>query len=371
MPGDKKHRLAYLCLQSIQEGQASYAHVNEIVKGLRKRGWQVELFAPDYGSTMSCSILGRLFGTGSVQLRLWFGGKHIDALYVRTHYAAFPTVLWAKLRHIPVVQELNGPYEDVFIAWPWMRRAATLIKWSMRTQMRWADAVITVTPQLKQWIAREGVQKPIFVIPNGANTDLFKPNVQATRDLPEPYAVFFGALARWQGIDVLLKAAQCPEWPSGLNLVIAGDGTERAHVFSSAKDNPHIVYLGRLPYREMPEIVSHSVMGISPKSNLGERSSTGLFPLKLFETMACGVPVIVTDFPGQSELVRQGQCGLVIPPDDAQALAEAVSRLFNHAEEAKMMGERGRQMIEQAHSWDARSEETHQVLIEVLLGKER
>lgn len=67
---------------------------------------------------------------------------------------------------------------------------------------------------------------------------------------------------------------------------------------------------------------------LSSQNNLGDRFSTGLSPLKMYETLACGVPIIVSDFPGQADLIRNGNCGLVIPPENEVSLAKAVSYLF-------------------------------------------
>ena len=115
------------------------------------------------------------------------------------------------------------------------------------------------------------------------------------------------------GIDTLIKAAYSPYWPPDVNMIIVGDGAEREVVEKAALNNTKITYLGPVPYLDIG-IVANSVASLVPKNNQGDRSSTGLFPLKLFETIACGAPVIVTDFPGQADLVRRYSCGLVIPP---------------------------------------------------------
>ena len=224
-------RLAYLCLQATREGQASHAHVHEIIKGLRKRGWAVDLFEPAYaGLAPAPDPVWRVLEFVRVQLALW-GRKKTDVLYVRLHFAGWPTALLARLRDIRVVQEVNGPYEDLFIAWPWTRRLAGLFCWLMRSQLRWADAVVAVTPQLAEWAKAQGARS-VYVIPNGANTEMFRPDAEpdSALKLPRTYVVFFGALAPWQGIDTMLAAVQDPSWPQEVQLVIVGDGVERTKV---------------------------------------------------------------------------------------------------------------------------------------------
>lgn len=358
--------LAYLCLQVTREGQASYAHVHEIIKGLKKRGWRVQLYEPLYGRRNSPGALTRLLEFIRVQIKLWFSGRP-QILYIRHHFAALPTAIWARLFRLPVVQEVNGPYEDLFIAWPFTRRVAWLFKWMTRLQLRWADVVIAVTPQLAEWVKKESGNPEVYIVPNGANTDLFSPDAPliTPRALPNTFVVFFGTLARWQGIDTMLKAIDSPEWPSGVKLVILGRGAEQGKVNQAALQGK-VIYLGEIPYREVPGIVARSITALSPKNNQGGRSETGLFPLKVFEALACGVPVIVTDFPGMADLVKASGCGIVIPPDDPEALAKAVRYIYNHPTERLRMGCVGRELVVKEHSWDNRAGLTHRILAQIL-----
>ena len=362
-----KKTLAYLSLQATREGQASHAHVHEIIHGLRQRNWQVRLFDPLYGlADLPVCALKRAIEFLRVQFALLPSMFSVQAIYIRSHAAAFPTALWARLFRIPVAQEINGTVEDLFIAWPWTRRFARLLRWLMRMQLKWADAVVVVTPQLKEWVISEVGQLPVYVITNGANTVLFSPEAVSSRALPERYLVFFGALALWQGIDTLLGSVERPEWPQDVHLVIAGDGVKLSLVRQVADRNSRVVYLGLIPYKEMPGIVARSIAGLSPQNNISNRSDKGLSPLKVFETLACGVPVIVTDFPGQADLVRSGHCGLIVPPEDVAALAQAVCYLYERPQEAREMGARGHDLVVHEHSWDHRAEATAAVLDRVI-----
>lgn len=355
--------IIYLCLQATLEGQASYAHVHEIIRGLQCRGWQVKLYEPQYRSSCRPARPAmRLIKFLLTQMKVCLS-KGPDLIYIRWHFAAFPTSFWGRLNHIPVIQEVNGPYEDLFLAWPLTRRFAWFFENLLRIQLRWANAVVAVTPQLANWVRQESENSGVYVIPNGVNIELFRPDAPLMTSVPDKFVVFFGALAPWQGVDTMLKAIEDPEWPNEVRLVIVGDGYERPKV-EAAVNNNNVVYLGTVPYAQVPGIVARSIAGISPKK--GSWSSTGLYPLKVFETLGCGVPVIVTDFPGQADLVRQGRCGLVIPPEDPQALAQAVAYLYNHPEKRTEMGSRGRELVEKEHSWDLRAAQTDFVIRKVL-----
>jgi glycosyltransferase involved in cell wall biosynthesis len=200
------------------------------------------------------------------------------------------------------------------------------------------------------------------VIPNGANTEIFHSQAVCSIQVPAPYVIFFGALTRWQGIDTLLSAATTKEWPETVSLVIAGDGTERRSVETAMANNPRIHYVGTVPYHEMPGLIAGSIGAIVPMNRMGERGATGLSPLKLYESLACGVPVVVTDFPGQAEFVREHNCGLVVPPESPLSIAKAVSLLSENVTMRQEMGARGSRAVIQSHSWQCRAVSTNEVL---------
>ncbi len=126
-----------------------------------------------------------------------------------------------------------------------------------------------------------------------------------------------------------------------------------------AADGKRIVFVGRQPYREIGGIVAGALGGMVPSH---ARQTSGLYPLKVFETLACGVPVVVTDFPGQADLVREVGCGLIVPPGDPTSLAEAVANLHRGPERRRAMGRRGRVALERDHSWTARAAATAALL---------
>ncbi len=363
----RKH-LLYLALEAPREGQASYAHIHEIVGGLQRRGWIVDLFVPSYsGHWKRPGLARRMMEYLRLQWRMMRAFEDGQAVYVRSHFLAFPTTLWAHLRAAPIIHEINGPYEDVAIAYAWARPLTGIIRWMWRKQFQWAGRLITVTPQLADWIRAQGITTPVDVVPNGANTELFHPDAACDVDLPARYAVFFGGLARWQGIPTLLAAKASAGWPKGVDLVIVGDGPERPAVETAAAADPGIIDLGRQPYRVLPGIVAKSICGLVPKNNLGDRTGTGLYPLKVFETLSCGVPAVVSDFPGQADLVRDNDCGIAVPAENPDALAEAVAALSADPTRAAHMGRRGRDAIVAAHSWDIRAKDTA-VSIQALTG---
>lgn len=355
--------LAYLTLEAPRQGQASYTHVSEIVEGLKRNGCTVDLYLPCYTNAATTpSIMRRLWEYLWLQGALLLNWRRYDFIYVRGHYMAFPVALMARWTRKPIMHEVNGPYLDITVTYPWTRYVYGLLNWLQRAQYRVADGLVAVTPQLQEWLRNEGCRGAIEVVPNGANLALFNPQRPRRAGLPERYVVFFGGFARWQGIAVMLEAIEAPEWPVGVSLVIVGDGQLKDMVVQAAARGGNLIYLGRLPYADVGAVVAGAQAGLVPKTRDDDADRTGLFPIKLFEILACGIPAIVSDYPGQAQLVRSEHCGLVIAPGDPKALAEAVARLANDPAERQAMGARGHKMIAADHSWERRAQQTAQFI---------
>lgn len=162
----------------------------------------------------------------------------------------------------------------------------------------------------------------------------------------------------------MLSAIKSHEWPRGVALVIVGDGADKSKVIETCKFSDKLHYLPTVDQHNLAGLVASSLGSVIPKT--GEWTKTGLLPLKLFESLACSVPVIVSDWPGMADFVREHQCGIVVPPGDPEALALAVSELVSAPAEARMMGCRGAEAVRSSHSWDAKAEETFHIIHEVL-----
>jgi glycosyltransferase involved in cell wall biosynthesis len=258
------------------------------------------------------------------------------------------------------VVETNGTYEDVFSAWPALRPWRRFVELTLRLQMSAATKVITVTDELGRWVQSQARLRAgdIVVIPNAADVAMFRPEDDA---VTEPYVVFVGALAPWQGVDVMIEARYRPEWPDGVRLVIAGDGPLRARCESLGGDE-RFSYLGPVPHSTVPRLIARSIAGLSVQGRHRDRERVGSSPLKAFETLACGRPLIISDLPGPASLVREHECGVVVPPDDPTALAEAVHYLWANVAERDAMGTNARRLVLREHSWEARAADTEAVL---------
>jgi glycosyltransferase involved in cell wall biosynthesis len=354
-----KHRhLTYLCLQKTEQGQASHAHVHEIINGLRGRGWKVTLIEPQERRR---SLLTHALGLLTTQLRLLKVLPTTTVLYVRAHPLCILGVIAARAFGVPVVQEVNGPSDDIFFAYPQLRRARNAVAAVYRASLQGAKAYITHSGALAGWVRTQVPGASIHLVPNGANTTIFHPNVVRRSGLPNAYAVFFGAMAPWQGIDTILEALQHPEWPRDLSVVFMGDGPERAKITQAAAQDSRIVDLGTVPYADVPTVAAGAVFGLCVKNYRAEHGA-GVSPLKLYETLACGVPIIVTNIEGQVEVVSSHRCGWIIERNDSAGLAKLAAHIHANEDEAKRRGAKGCDVVRNEHSWEARAADVDAVL---------
>jgi glycosyltransferase involved in cell wall biosynthesis len=109
-------------------------------------------------------------------------------------------------------------------------------------------------------------------------------------------------------------------------------------------------YLGRVSQREVIDAIRSARCGIivdRPISNYLESYST-----KMFEYMACGIPVICSDFPLWVRLVHDADCGATVDPRNPTAIADAIKRVLENPEEARRLGANGRRAVMERYNWD-------------------
>lgn len=347
-------RIAYLSLETPRPGQASYTHVHEIVEGLKRLGWRVDLHASSGGgASASGGKIARLAGHVVTQWRLARRLADYDRIYMRAHLMAAPLALYARWRGVPVVQEINGDPTELGVTYPVLRPFGALIRFLYRIQFRRAARIVAVTDGLGEWARRFAGHDRVIVVPNGANADIFRPD--GPRHEPGyDYVAFVGGLVAWHGIGTMLAALDEPAWPAGVRLVVAGDGVERNRL-EAASGHPRLAWLGRVPYEDVPALLRGALASLCMIEDPQGRSTLGVAPLKLYESMGCGAAVIASDLPFQGELVRRLDCGVVAKQGSAAALAQAVGALARDRERARRMGKNGAQHVSEEASWAHRA----------------
>ena len=117
----------------------------------------------------------------------------------------------------------------------------------------------------------------------------------------------------------------------------------------------NIILTGYLPYREMYKEISGGKIGLLILKSDFYNSYIGL-PNKLFDYMLCGLPVVASNFPEISKVVKEADCGILVDPTNVDEIANAILYLLEHPEEAKRMGDSGRRAVEEKYNWERMEE---------------
>ncbi len=225
--------------------------------------------------------------------------------------------------------------------------------------VRKAKLVFAVTSPIRDYLHEEhGINiKKIVVTPNGANTELFKP----IKSKIEYDLGFAGNLTKWQGVEYLIEAIHYLV-RRGINvtLIIIGDGILRHELEDKAETlgvKDRITFFGLAKYEEIPLLLSKARILVSYKVPL----PSGYSPLKLYEYLSLGKPVIVSDVKG-FEFIKKLQLGEVVRPEDSVALANSIEKLMFNPKLRKKYGLKGRKYVERNHSWLSIARRIHKYL---------
>jgi colanic acid biosynthesis glycosyl transferase WcaI len=179
--------------------------------------------------------------------------------------------------------------------------------------------------------------------------------------------LYAGTLGIAQGLTTLLEAAALAG-PEVLELTIAGEGPEggRLRRQLAARSLPHVRLAGGVSPEEIPALYGCADAGVVPLRDLPVFA--GALPTKLFEVLAAGRPAILAARGEAAELLASARAGVVVPPEDPRALAEAFRRLRNAPQEALQMGARGRECARR-YGRGAVVEQWHELLTELAASR--
>jgi glycosyltransferase involved in cell wall biosynthesis len=194
----------------------------------------------------------------------------------------------------------------------------------------------------------------------GADTDRFRPDAPGPAPFERPamtVAVFAGAFRSWHGAVNLVRAIRTlrDRGRSDLGAVLIGDGPELAAVQNEAAGLANVVFTGALPHADMPACLAAADIGVAPFEIGAHRPlSLGFYwsPLKIFEYMAAGLPVVAPAVDRIPSLVADGREGTLYDPTQPDTLARALETLADPAVR-RPLGRAARERAVREYSWKA------------------
>ena len=168
-------------------------------------------------------------------------------------------------------------------------------------------------------------------------------------------------------LENILKAFKAT--PCSAKLLFMGQGTKKSDLvlYSKQLKIQNRVFFHKWVNRELiPEILAKSNIGLIYMSNtLFERCKC---PGKVYEYMAMELPIISTDVGEPSVVIKQAKCGILVPPDDPFAMAEAMNYLIDHPALRRAMGKRGRDYLMKKQNYSCLSERVEQFISSAIYG---
>jgi len=205
--------------------------------------------------------------------------------------------------------------------------------------------------------------------PNGTDVERFGIPFSATEartklQLPQDVriALYSGSLQRWKGVETLVEASQF--LPSGAMVYIVG-GSERemqefkipAFAMASAgrqHSKFKIQFAGQRPWAEIPVWLKAADVLVLPNTGAMKVSRHYTSPMKLFEYMASGRPVVASDIPSIREIVDETMV-FFAKPDDPRSFADAIQEVLANPGEVQRRADRARQEVRK-YTWEARAQ---------------
>jgi len=248
-----------------------------------------------------------------------------------------------------LLDRIHSKYNDHFIA------VSKSVREHIKHQQKLRDDNITV------------IYNGISIEPSYRDRNSAKLRRELGLSLTTPLVGFAGRLDYDKGVDILLQASkEILKKNHQVNIIIIGDGVERRNLERLASNlgiSSQVHFTG---FRDdIPHILSTINIFVAPARRAG-------FELTLTEAMASGVPIVATKCGAIPEVVADGETGILVPPEDPQAIAEAVIYLLKNPRLRKKMGSAGRKRVKEMFTVErmvAQYEELYERLLAEKTGR--
>lgn len=391
-------RIAYLCADfgiPVFGTKGASIHLRELCRALRADGHEVLVLSPRIEGTAptdfdvpvrevgleasaraTCERIRRNLVDGgdaaAREIRALLYGRSLrrqvpaalrdfepDLVYERYSLFGVAGVALARDLGVPLILEVNAPLAREQAAHRGLRLGATarrLEEYALRSATR----VIAVSSKLEHWLIGLGVgPERITVLPNAVDPARFQAcgplsdEIRARLGLGGRRVVgFLGTLKPWHDTEALVRAvATLRRRRHDVHLLIVGDGPQRGALEALVVDeglDEAATFTGAVAHERVPGYLAAMDVAVVPYPPMEDFYFS---PLKLFECMAAGRPVVAADIGEIGHCVRHGETGWLYAPGDVAALADAVFEALADLARSAALGRAGRQHVDEHHTW--------------------
>jgi glycosyltransferase involved in cell wall biosynthesis len=308
----------------------------------------------------------RMLNYGTFAITSLFGlsrAKKPDGIFIESPSLLLTIPGWiaASLWRVPIILNVADLWPDSIVEMGFMkdglliRLLTALESWSYRKA---AYINVMTEGQREVLLRKKGVPaRKVLFLPNGVDTIQFSPrpiDAALKQQLGlEGKKIFLwtGTQGHAHGLEHVLQAAKLLKNKPEIHFLFVGDGSERLNL-ERLRNNmglQNVTFRDPVPPEELPPYFSISESGLA--SLRGIPIFDGARPSKIFPILASGKPLIFIGRGEGARLVEKARAGVVVPPGDPTALAEAVLQLAGNPELARELGVNGRLFVEENHQW--------------------
>ena len=233
-----------------------------------------------------------------------------------------------------------------------------------------ATRVLTINTPLKERLLNNNVpEDKIEILFNSVDTERFYQNPQLRTDGRNKLNVsdgeilmgFIGTISNYEGIEYVLESIRALN-SNGykIKFVLAGDGFYKNTIIDLGKQlGDNFVYVGKIEYQDVLKYYNAMDIIAFPRKNNQLCRSTSSY--KIFETMACCKPIIVSDLEACKEIIKDNETGLYCKPDNVEDLKDKIKLLIDNKELREKLGASARQWVIENREWSASGKQLREI----------
>ncbi|MFQ5682643.1 MAG: glycosyltransferase family 4 protein [Candidatus Binatia bacterium] len=304
--------------------------------------------------------------------------RRVDFIYERYALFGCAGIRLARELGVPHILEVNAP-----LAYEQERRCGLemreLTQEAERRIFSETDQVIVVSRRLQEFVVSCGVpESRIQVLPNGVNPERFtRSGSQNGKAIRARYQLggkkvigFVGSLKPWHGTETLIKAFQeLHALAPNTHLMLIGDGPGRETLeryTQASRLGQTVTFTGVVPYDDIPAYIGAMDITVAP---FVPNENFYYSPIKLFEYMIMGKPVVAGRIGQVEEVITDGETGLLFEPGDIGQLAAALVKLTTDSQLCRRISEKAKAwVLQEERTWDRNAKHVID-LVRRLLGQ--
>ena len=312
-----------------------------------------------------------------------FRAGKVDMVFVTSPplFSAIPAIVLAKLRGANLFLDIRDLWPDELMTYGGFREGSLPVR-MIRSIERWAyrsaDCVSATTTEIVDATVKRGVpRQKTFLLPNGADLELFSP-LPAENAISREYpfdnrfvVMYSGLFGIKHSLEVLLEAAHLLKDHKDIVFFLLGNGARKDALVQQAKelDLDNVIFGDERVVSDVPSLIARADVCFAAVRP--EPYPKKVISVKVFEYLACEKPVVGALSGESARILKESEGGIVVPPGDARATADAILDLYKDPARRKVMGRAGRAYVKQHYSRSAWAMRLERRLNEVYWSGER